>query len=67
MNYAVNEPLRKTLTDVAKFLDDENVPFAVIGGIAVSYRGEPRVTADVGLVIGVGIDRAIELLGVLES
>jgi hypothetical protein len=43
-----------------------SIPFAVIGGIAVSVRGEPRFTADIDAVIGIDIDRALALLAGLE-
>jgi len=63
----VNEPLKKTLLDAAAFLEQEGVPYALIGGIAVSLRGQPRVTADVDMVIALDVDRARELVGRLTG
>jgi hypothetical protein len=38
-------------TKAVKFLEGERVPFVVVGGIAASLQGEPRLTADVDLMI----------------
>lgn len=38
-------------SEVAKFLEKENVPYAIIGGLAVQLWGESRTTQDVDLVI----------------
>jgi len=53
----VEDAIQRTLSDAAAFLAANSVPFAVIGGIAVSVRGEPRFTADVDLVVGVEVER----------
>jgi hypothetical protein len=58
----VNDAIRRTIADIAVLLEREAVPFALIGGIAVALRGEPRFTVDVDLVIGVDVDRALALL-----
>lgn len=58
----MHEHLTSALADAADFLQSRAIPFAVIGGIASSVRGEPRVTSDVDLVIGVDVARALELL-----
>jgi predicted nucleotidyltransferase len=50
------------LTDVASWLREERIPFAVIGGIAATFRGEARFTADVDVVIGVELEEALRLL-----
>lgn len=49
-------------TRAAADLDASRVPFAVIGGLAVSAWGEPRYTRDVDLAIAVEDDREAELL-----
>ena len=58
----MNDAIRRTLADIATFLRDEKIPFAVIGGIAVTVRGDPRFTAAVDVVVGIEVDRGIELL-----
>lgn len=54
-------PLRKTLFDAVGFLQSRHVPYALIGGLAVSLRGQPRLTADVDMVIAADLERAVEL------
>ncbi len=54
--------LQTTLADVTRWLREERIPFAVIGGIAATFRGEARFTADVDVVIGVDLDGALRLL-----
>ncbi len=61
------EPLHKALVDVTELLKARQFPYAVIGGLAVSLRGEPRVTADVDLVLGITIDAAIDLIPLLKG
>jgi hypothetical protein len=63
----VNEPLRITLSDAERFLVSHQVPHALIGGLAVSLRGQPRLTADVDIVVAVDLDRALELIAVLDT
>lgn len=58
----MDKPLQTTLADVIRFLNESQVSYAMIGGLAASLRGEPRVTADVDLVLGVDVDRALELV-----
>lgn len=65
-NCTVNEPLRKTLIDAVMLLQQHQMPYAVIGGIAVSLRGEPRVTADVDIVVATDRRGAVELLDAIE-
>lgn len=48
-NFAVNDPLQKTLAAAAGFLVTEGIAYALIGGMAASLRGQMRTTADVDL------------------
>lgn len=54
--------LQTTLSDLAQWLRELAIPFAVIGGIAATFRGEARFTADVDVVVGIGLDEALGLL-----
>jgi hypothetical protein len=63
----VNEPLRITLHDAARFLRAEGIAYALIGGLAVSIRGQTRVTADVDLVVAADVERALSLAGALAG
>ncbi|MGI8981962.1 MAG: DUF6036 family nucleotidyltransferase [Pirellulaceae bacterium] len=67
MNSSMHEPLQQTLFDAVKFLDAERVPYALIGGLAVSLRGQPRMTADVDLVIHADVPRSLALARGLEG
>ena len=58
----MDDSIRRTLVDLDAFLGGHEVPFAVIGGIAVAIRGEPRFTADIDVVVGIDRDAAVELL-----
>jgi hypothetical protein len=62
----VNNPLQTTLHDAVRLLNGEQIQYALIGGLATSLRGIPRVTVDVDLVIAVELRRALELLGTIE-
>jgi hypothetical protein len=61
MKFAMDEPLQKTLVDAVHFLEAERVPYALIGGLAVSLRGQPRMTADVDMVILANVPRSLAL------
>lgn len=63
----MDQLLQATLADAIDFLTDEKVSYALIGGLAASLRGEPRVTADVDLVIGTSVDGALRLLKSIEK
>jgi predicted nucleotidyltransferase len=63
----VNEPLRTTLADAVNLLQAEKVRYALIGGLAVSLRGRPRVTVDVDMVIAADVPRALALAAALDG
>ena len=54
--------LLDAVAELAKFLEAERIPYAVIGGIAVQYWGEPRTTRDVDIVVLVPQDRVDQFL-----
>lgn len=56
-----------TLVDAATVLETRGIPFALIGGLAVSLRGQPRMTVDVDLVALTDPDRALEIVRELAS
>lgn len=47
----------EALIEATTFLENRGVPYAVIGGLAVQYWGEPRATRDVDIVVMVSGDR----------
>lgn len=58
----MDDAIQQTLADVVDILARAHMRFALIGGLAVTVRGEPRVTADVDLVLGIDVERALELV-----
>jgi predicted nucleotidyltransferase len=55
------DPVR-ALANAAEALRQHSIPFALVGGLAVSTRAEPRFTKDVDLAIVVADDRQFEQL-----
>lgn len=47
---------QRLLAKIAKALSAANVPYMVIGGQAVLVYGEPRLTKDIDLTVGVGLE-----------
>jgi hypothetical protein len=54
--------LQTALADIGKLLDQKGIGWALVGGIAVSVRAEPRFTRDVDLAVAVESDREAERL-----
>lgn len=54
--------LEAALKRIGHDLDEIGVPWAVVGGLAVSVLGEPRLTRDVDVAVDAGSDREAERL-----
>ena len=52
--------LHSALRIICKDLSEDNTVFALVGGLAVSARTEPRFTKDVDLAVAVANDQAAE-------
>jgi hypothetical protein len=52
----------QALSDIAKRLREMNVPFALVGGLAVSVRAEVRFTRDLDIAVTIRDDAALETL-----
>ncbi len=48
--------------EVCTFLEDNHVPYAVLGGLALQHWGEPRTTQDVDIVVLVPSDQEANLM-----
>jgi predicted nucleotidyltransferase len=59
---SVDARLWPTLADAVAMLDSRGLPAALIGGLAVSLRGQPRMTVDVDLVVRADVDAALQLV-----
>lgn len=63
----MDKPLATTLSDIVDFLRREKVPYVLVGGLATSLRGQPRVTADVDMIILGDVERALSLVDGLQE
>jgi hypothetical protein len=59
---AASTQLFSALRETAGFLDQRHQPWALVGGLAVSIRVEPRFTRDIDLAVSVTDDGAAESL-----
>lgn len=55
------------LEQLAVALDAAKIPYMVIGGQAVLFYGEPRLTADIDLTLGIGPDRLGDIRALLPA
>ena len=51
----------ETLARIAGALESAGIPYMIIGGQAVLLHGEPRLTRDIDITLGINIDR-LEIL-----
>jgi hypothetical protein len=63
----VNDPLQTTLIDAVELLQSRGIDYALIGGLAATLRGQPRVTAYVDLVIAADVEAALDILSSIEQ
>jgi len=55
-------PIEKAVAAIARDLSADGCRYALVGGLAVSVRGEVRFTRDVGIAVAVADDRSAEAL-----
>jgi predicted nucleotidyltransferase len=58
---------RELLEKLAQALEASGVPYMVIGGQAVLLYGEPRLTRDIDITLGVGPEHANDILAVAKT
>ena len=54
----------KLLEKIALELDLKNIPYMIIGGQAVLLYGEPRLTRDIDITLGVGVEHAESIIDI---
>ncbi|MDI6873781.1 nucleotidyl transferase AbiEii/AbiGii toxin family protein [Candidatus Solincola sp.] len=54
---------KELLARTARQLDRRDIPYMVIGGQAVLLYGEPRLTRDIDITLGVGPEKAADIVG----
>lgn len=57
----------RILSGVSACLDKNNLPYMIIGGQAVLLYGEPRLTGDIDIALGVGVDYLDRLLQTMNN
>jgi hypothetical protein len=57
----------KLLSKIGSCLDKHNLPYMIIGGQAVLLYGEPRLTRDIDITLGVNNDSLDRLLGAVQE
>jgi hypothetical protein len=57
---------QRLLKKVASSLDKFQIPYMVIGGQAVLLYGEPRLTKDIDITLGVGVDHLGEMKKIVD-
>ncbi len=57
----------KILSKIGACLNRHNVPYMIIGGQAVLLYGEPRLTRDIDITLGVRTDKLKDLLNILQE
>jgi predicted nucleotidyltransferase len=55
------------LAKLAASLDRHRIPYMIIGGQAVLVYGEPRLTRDIDITLGVDVDRLTDILSIAQE
>ena len=58
---------KKLLKKIANELNTNNIPYMVIGGQAVLLYGEPRLTKDIDITLGIGIDGLKDINSIIRK
>ena len=53
------------LAKLAMALDKHSIPYMIIGGQAVLLYGEPRLTRDIDVTLGIGIDSLSKIISIV--
>jgi len=59
--------LTDLLSEIARNLDETQLPYVIIGGQAVLLYGEPRLTRDIDITLGVGLSELPRLLEMVSQ
>ena len=57
----------RLLRTIALALDRKRIPYMIIGGQAVLLHGEPRMTRDIDVTVGIGTEKIDQMLDALGS
>lgn len=59
--------IEETAARLAACLDSAEIPYMIIGGFAVAVRGEPRMTQDIDVTLGVDADALQRVLAAVRT
>ena len=57
----------KLLQMIAETLERSHIEYMIIGGQAVLVYGEPRLTRDIDVTLGVGVERLPEIIQIAQN
>lgn len=55
------------ITKIAGALREARIPYMIIGGQAILLYGEPRLTKDIDITVGVGLERLPKIIDVAKQ
>ncbi|MCP5102369.1 MAG: nucleotidyltransferase family protein [bacterium] len=58
---------KKLIVAIAKAFSHSNIPYIILGGQAVLLYGEPRLTKDIDITIGLNIDAVDKIAAILKK
>ncbi len=58
---------QKLLKKIARELKKTSIPCMVIGGQAILLYGEPRLTRDIDITLGINVDELDKVLGITST
>ncbi len=59
--------LSKLIGNIAEALDKNNIAYMIIGGQAVLIYGEPRLTKDIDITLGVGVEKLDKVISIAKD
>lgn len=59
--------LSHLLEKIARSLEEQGIDYMIIGGQAVLVHGQPRLTQDIDITLGIGPDRLADMLALMEE
>ena len=57
---------QKLLAKIAQRLGELRIPYMVIGGQAVLLYGEPRLTKDIDITLGIGVGKLEKIISLIK-
>jgi len=58
--------IEELIKNIAQRLDQDNIPYMIIGGQAVLLYGTPRLTRDIDITLGVDTDKFVQIQGICK-